>query len=80
MTAAGGSGRVGFAQDIRPMFREKDRRSMRASCDLFQHAEVAEHADAILGALSSGNMPCDGAWLAAKVQTFQRWIDAGKRA
>ena len=80
MTAAGGSGKVSFAHDIRPMFREKDRRSMRASLDLFQYAEVAEHADAILGALSSGKMPCDGAWPAAKVPTFQRWIDAGKPA
>jgi hypothetical protein len=22
-------------------------------------------------------MPCDGAWPAAKIEGFQRWIDAG---
>jgi hypothetical protein len=41
---------------------------------------VASHADAIVGALRSGRMPCDGAWPADRVQIVQRWIDAGKPA
>ena len=53
---------------------------MLSAFDLSQHADVAEHADAILGVLSSGKMPCDGAWPAARVEAFQRWIDAGKPA
>jgi uncharacterized protein YukE len=43
-----------------------------------EYSDVASHADAILGALRSGKMPCDGAWPAAQVDEFQRWIDAGK--
>jgi hypothetical protein len=71
---------VSFARDIRPLFRDKDVESMQSAFDLSSQSDVAEHADAILGALSSGNMPCDGAWPASQVQLFQRWVDAGKPA
>ncbi len=80
MTSGDGGGSVSFARDIRPLFREKDHESMSFAFDLSQHADVAEHADAILAALSSGKMPCDGAWPEAQVRTFQRWVDAGKPA
>ena len=80
MTSASQSGTLSFAQDIRPLFREKDRDSMRRAFDLFDYSDVAGHADAIVGALRSGKMPCDGAWPASQVETFQRWIDLGKPA
>jgi len=69
---------LSFARDIKPLFREKDRDSMRSAFDLFDYPDVASHADAIVGVLRSGKMPCDGAWPAAQVETFQRWIDEGK--
>ena len=78
MTAADDGGQVSFARDIRPLFRDKDIGSMQFAFDLSKHSDVAEHADVILDALSSGKMPCDGAWSTAQVQLFQRWIDAGK--
>jgi hypothetical protein len=53
---------------------------MLSHFDLFDYASVADHADAIAGALRSGKMPCDGAWPAAQADTFQRWIDLGKPA
>jgi hypothetical protein len=80
MTAAGAGGQLSLAQDIKPLFREKDRESMKAAFDLFDYQDVANHADAIVGALRSGKMPCDGAWPADRVQIVQRWIDAGKPA
>ena len=80
MTASDGGGVLGFARDVKPLFREKDRDSMRSRFDLFDYTDVAQHADAIVGALRSGRMPCDGAWPAAQVETFQRWIDQGKPA
>ena len=80
MTAADEGGQLSFAQDIRPLFRVKDRESMKAAFDLFDYADVATHADAIVGALRAGKMPCDGAWPADRVQILQRWIDAGKPA
>jgi hypothetical protein len=80
MTAADEGGQLSFAQDIRPLFRVKDRDSMRAAFDLYDYGDVASHADAIVGALRAGKMPCDGAWPADQVQTFQSWIDAGTPA
>ena len=58
---------LSFERDIKPLFRTKDRDSMMAAFDLFDYTDVVEHADAIVGALSSGQMPCDGAWPAAQV-------------
>jgi hypothetical protein len=80
MTAADDAGQPGFAEDIRPLFRAKDRESMKAAFDLFDYGDVANHADAILSALRAGKMPCDGAWPADRVQLVQRWMDAGKPA
>jgi hypothetical protein len=78
MTAAGEGTALSFARDIRPMFRAKDRDSMIAAFGLFDYADVADNADAIVGSLRSGQMPCDGAWPAADVDKLQHWIDAGK--
>ena len=80
MTTAGDGGELSFARDIRPLFRTKDRDSMMTAFDLFDFADVAENADAIVGSLRSGQMPCDGAWSASQVETLQRWIDMGKPA
>jgi len=80
MTATSEGGVLSFERDIRPMFRTKDRESMLKAFDLFDYSDVAGHADAIANALRSGKMPCDGAWPASQVETFQRWIDGGKPA
>ena len=80
MTSTGAGDELSFARDIRPLFREKDRDSMMRAFDLFDYADVAEHADAIVGALRSGKMPCDGAWPASQVEKLQQWIHAGKPA
>jgi hypothetical protein len=80
MSVAGEGDAVSFARDIRPLFRQKDRDSMLRAFDLFDYSSVAAHADAIVGALRSGKMPCDGAWPAAQVETVQHWIDQGKPA
>jgi hypothetical protein len=71
---------IGFEQQIKPLFRERDRDSMRFSFDLWSLEDVSTHADAILHRLDAGTMPCDGAWPAERVAVFRRWIDAGKPA
>ena len=71
---------LSFERDVRPMFRDKDRDSMLSAFDLFDYADVADNADAIVGSLRSGQMPCDGEWPASQVDTLQQWIDAGKPA
>jgi hypothetical protein len=70
----------GFDEHIKPLFREQDRRSMTFAFDLWSHDDVSEHADAILGRLREGTMPCDGAWPPERVGVFERWLAAGKPA
>ena len=79
MTDAG-SGAIGFEADVKPLFREGDRTSMLSSFDLWSHADVSAHADAILRAVASGSMPCDKDWPAEQVAVFRRWLEAGKPA
>ena len=62
---------------IKPPFRESDRDAMVAAFDLWSFAEVKANADAILGAVRSGSMPCDMEWPEEQVELLQRWIDAG---
>jgi hypothetical protein len=68
---------ISFAEHIRPLFREGDRSSMRFAFDLWAYDDVSSNADAILGRLEDGTMPCDGAWEQDKVDAFKRWIDTG---
>ena len=71
---------ISFAQDIKPLFREGDRESMKWAFDLSSYEDVAANSDAILGKLRDGTMPCDGAWPEEQVDLFQRWVDAGMPA
>jgi hypothetical protein len=67
----------GFAQDIRPLFRDRDRRAMQFAFDLGDYADVRAHADAIYAQVASGDMPCDGAWPPERVALFREWMDGG---
>ena len=69
---------VSFDQDIKGMFRTKDRESMSSAFDLWSYEAVSAHAAAILERLRAGTMPCDGAWPPAKVEMFERWMENGK--
>jgi hypothetical protein len=69
---------TGFESAIKPLFRDRDRASMLSAFDLWSYDDVSRQSDAILARLQDGSMPCDGAWPAANVALFQRWIDAGK--
>lgn len=70
-------GALGFAADIRPLFREKDRDAMIKAFDLWDRADVAAHGTAIGSALASGKMPCDGAWPGGQVDLFRQWLAEG---
>jgi hypothetical protein len=71
---------VSFEEHVKPLFRERDHTSMRFAFDLWSHEDVSEHADAILGAVKTGSMPCDGAWPPDQVEILERWIAGGKPA
>ena len=80
MSTPSGGGNLSFERDIKPLFRTKDRDSMMQAFDLFDYDDVVENADAIVGSLRSGQMPCDGAWPAGQVDALQQWIGQGKPA
>jgi hypothetical protein len=73
---------VSFDQDIKPLFRERDRDSMIrvSNFDLWSYEDVRDNAQPILDRLRSGSMPCDGAWPEAQVDLFERWTDEGMAA
>jgi hypothetical protein len=68
-----------FENDIKPLFRERDRGSMLsvARFDLWSRDDVAEHSQEILQRLEDGSMPCDDAWPEERVATFRQWVGAG---
>ena len=69
--------KLGFESDIKPLFRERDRGSMRRSFDLWDYADVVANGQAIADRLADGSMPCDGAWPPERVELFRRWFDEG---
>lgn len=69
---------ISFEQSIKPLFRERDRESMKRHFDLWSRDDVAANSDAILGRLRAGTMPCDGAWPEDQIALLQRWVDAGE--
>jgi hypothetical protein len=77
IVAAMHSQQVGFQSDIRPLFRDKDVRSMSAAFDLSSYDDVKANAPRILAAVSNGSMPCDGPWPADRVSLLRTWVDAG---
>lgn len=71
---------LSFDKNVRQLFRQRDRDSMRFAFDLWSHDDVAAHADEILERLRAGTMPCDGAWPADWIDVLARWIEAGTPA
>jgi hypothetical protein len=68
---------VRFAEHIKPLFRASDRQSMSFAFDLWDAGDVRSNAEAILGRLREGTMPCDGGWPSERVELFGRWIATG---
>lgn len=69
-----------FAQDIKPMFRVIDRRSMTFAFDLWDYNDVRTHAEEILDRVTEGTMPCDVQWSDEEIAQFTRWIEGGMPA
>jgi hypothetical protein len=68
---------ISFEHDIKSLFRERDRQSMRWAFDLWSYDDVAANGEAILARLRDGTMPCDCAWPDKSVAVFQDWFEAG---
>jgi hypothetical protein len=68
---------ISFEKQIKPLFREGDRQSMKWAFDLWSHDDVARNSEVILERLRDGTMPCDGAWSNEQIESFQDWVEAG---
>jgi hypothetical protein len=70
---------LGFASDIRPLFRDSpDVDSMQGyGLDLSSYADVKARAAEIYEALANGSMPCDEAWPKERLELFKQWMDEG---
>jgi len=68
---------VSFEQDVRPLFRDKDRQRMEWAFDLWRYEDVKENAEAILQRVEDGDMPCDGSWPQEQIGTFRSWVQGG---
>ena len=68
---------IGFAQDIRPLFNDRDVGSMSRFFDLSSYDDVRANADSIHSRLADGSMPCYGAWPRENVQRFRAWMEGG---
>jgi CDGSH-type Zn-finger protein len=71
---------ISFDAHIKPLFRKRDRNSMKFAFDLWSYEDVKRNADGILERLRNGSMPCDGAWPTDWVDVFDRWSTSGKPA
>ena len=66
-----------FESDIKPLFRESDRRAMLSMFDLWSYDDVKANADRIFHAVSAGVMPCDAPWPGERVDLLDHWVRAG---
>jgi hypothetical protein len=66
-----------FEDDVRPLFREKDRERMEWAFDLWRYEDVRDNAQVILERLEDGDMPCDGEWQDDQIEVFRRWTREG---
>ena len=68
---------IGFAADIRPLFRDSPDIDSMQGCglDLSSYADVNARAAEIYEALANGSMPCDEAWTKERLEVFKQWMD-----
>ena len=68
---------ISFDKQIKPLFRDRDQRSMKFAFDLWLYDDVKANGQAILERLDNGTMPCDGAWPPERITAFKRWLQSG---
>jgi hypothetical protein len=50
---------------------------MEWAFDLWSESDVRANASLILERLEAGDMPCDEAWAADKLEIFKYWVQQG---
>ena len=70
---------LGFAKDIRPLFRDSpDVDTMKEfGLDLSSYDDVKAQADGIYARLEDRSMPCDEPWPNEQIARFKQWMVEG---
>lgn len=69
---------LSFAQDIRPLFRQRDVDCMSDfGFDLSGLGDVRMHSSAIYARLVEKSMPTDGPWSDENIEKFKQWMEEG---
>lgn len=77
----GGLMALGYATDIRPLFRDNpdiacmDRRGVHLGDSVWMCNQA--HAQRVYAKLQAGEMPPDGPWSTAQIALYKRWMDEG---
>jgi hypothetical protein len=71
------SDEVSFELHVQDLFTQRDQEAMLLQFDLWDVEDVRDNSAAILEQVSSGRMPCYGAWSEDKIVLFRRWVDQG---
>ena len=72
------TGVLGFAADIRPLFRDNDIENMKPNgIDLSSYEDVRRRIQDIYERLAAKEMPCDGPWGESNLRKLKTWMDSG---
>ena len=77
--SAGRTETATFNDNIRTLFREKDRNLMPRHFELWNHEDGRANSDKILGCRQAGTMRCDRALPRERVALFRRWVEDGQK-
>ncbi len=75
--SAGRAETATFNDNIRKLFREKDRNLITRHFELWNHKDGRANSDKILGRRLAGTMRCDRALPSERVALFRRWVEGG---
>ncbi|MGK7875958.1 MAG: ferritin-like domain-containing protein [Xenococcaceae cyanobacterium] len=72
---------LGYAADIRPLFRDFDVETLKQldDVDLDNLVSVRANVEALQQRLESGTLPYDASWSPDRIDLFCRWVESGMR-
>lgn len=71
---------VSYMANVKPLLRERVRKTRLQSSGLWSYDDVKTHATAILIAVADGSMPCDSTRPPENAAVLRAWINTGTAA
>ncbi len=67
--------RLGFEQDVKPLFSDLERKALLWAYDLWDYTAVTRHATEILKKAEDGDPPFDPRWPEERIAALRSWIE-----